>query len=95
MCVSVEQVLCSRDVAVIFYLTDSWDESKGGVLVDIETGNRQRPFLLSATAFFYRQRPFLSATAFFYRQRPFFNRQRPFFIGNGLFLSATAIRQRP
>lgn len=31
-------VSCSRDVAVIYYLTKGWEERMGGVLVDLETG---------------------------------------------------------
>ena len=31
-------VQCSRDVAIIYYLTKGWDREKGGILIDKETG---------------------------------------------------------
>ena len=30
---------CSRDVTVVYYLTKEWQESDGGVLVDLQTGD--------------------------------------------------------
>mmetsp|Transcript_15660 Transcript_15660/g.27321 ORF Transcript_15660/g.27321 Transcript_15660/m.27321 type:complete len:242 (-) Transcript_15660:1709-2434(-) len=44
-------VFCSRDVAVIYYLTKDWKESDGGVLVDNQTGKRYVPKFNSAVIF--------------------------------------------
>ena len=34
-----EQVVnCSREYAVIYYMTKNWQESYGGLLLDLETG---------------------------------------------------------
>lgn len=46
-----EVVECSRDIAVIYYLTKDWREEYGGVLVDIETGTRHVPQFNSLIAF--------------------------------------------
>ena len=45
------QIRCSRDIAVIYYLTKDWKESDGGTLVDIPTGTRYVPEFNSLVAF--------------------------------------------
>ena len=35
-------VMCSRDLAIIYYLTKDWTESDGGVLIDLHEGTRKR-----------------------------------------------------
>jgi hypothetical protein len=44
-------VTCSRDVAVIYYLTRDWAEDMGGVLLDLEGGQAFVPQFNSAVAF--------------------------------------------
>ena len=34
-------VMCSRDLAIIYYLTEDWSEADGGVLVDLHDGKRK------------------------------------------------------
>mmetsp|Transcript_523 Transcript_523/g.969 ORF Transcript_523/g.969 Transcript_523/m.969 type:complete len:332 (-) Transcript_523:64-1059(-) len=46
-----DPVLCSRDIAVIYYLTKDWRETDGGVLVDLQTGARYVPRFNSLVAF--------------------------------------------
>ena len=45
------KVQCSRDIAVIYYLTKDWVTSNGGVLIDIPTGHRYVPEYNSLIAF--------------------------------------------
>jgi hypothetical protein len=40
---------CSRDVALIYYLTQGWQEAYGGVLVDCQTGTRCASWVLYAS----------------------------------------------
>ncbi|KAK3241218.1 hypothetical protein CYMTET_48996 [Cymbomonas tetramitiformis] len=42
---------CSRDIAVIFYLTKSWDEADGGCFIDHATGDVYVPEFNSLIAF--------------------------------------------
>lgn len=42
---------CSRDLAVIYYLTHDWCEDYGGTLVDVETGSRYTPRFNSIVLF--------------------------------------------
>mmetsp|Transcript_29756 Transcript_29756/g.60081 ORF Transcript_29756/g.60081 Transcript_29756/m.60081 type:complete len:226 (+) Transcript_29756:322-999(+) len=46
-----KMVTCSRDIAVIWYLTKNWKENDGGVLIDCETGKRYtQPCFVHSTA---------------------------------------------
>jgi hypothetical protein len=45
------RITCSRDIAVIYYLTKDWKESDGGTLVDIPTGTSYVPEFNSLVAF--------------------------------------------
>lgn len=44
-------IQCSRDIAVIYYLTKDWDKEHGGALVDCQTGERYVPSFNSAVIF--------------------------------------------
>jgi len=46
-----KKVKCSREIAVIYYLTKGWTEEMGGTLVDIPTKNRYVPEFNSLIAF--------------------------------------------
>lgn len=49
----IDDVLCSRDLAVIYYLTKNWKKEDGGILVDLhgEKQNRYVPKFNSLVAF--------------------------------------------
>lgn len=44
-------VTCSRDIAVIYYLTKDWTEDKGGLLIDLEAGKTYVPVFNSIIMF--------------------------------------------
>lgn len=46
-----EIITCSRDVAVIYYLTKGWNREMGGVLKDLKTGKEYIPEYNSLVAF--------------------------------------------
>lgn len=46
-----KMVLCSRDIAVIYYLTEEWTREDGGLLLDLETGKEYVPEFNSLIAF--------------------------------------------
>mmetsp|Transcript_2713 Transcript_2713/g.3657 ORF Transcript_2713/g.3657 Transcript_2713/m.3657 type:complete len:112 (+) Transcript_2713:332-667(+) len=47
----IKPVFCSRDVAVIYYLTKDWKGSDGGILIDLQSGTHYTPQFNSLIAF--------------------------------------------
>ena len=61
------EVLCSRDIALIFYLTPAWEEHMGGCLLDHATGNVLVPRFNTAVLF---EVPRLHEVSRVYTSRP-------------------------